>query len=78
MTLIIQCPHCKSDIEIVQVNCGIFRHGMFKNTFQQIPPHSSKEDCDKFVELSQIYGCGKPFSLILRNGNYIAEECEYI
>lgn len=65
------CPHCNIAIFIEQVNCGIFRCGIYKDTMTQVDPHLSKEECDKLVN---IYGCGKPFQI--KNGKLI--KCEYI
>lgn len=31
--LIINCPHCDSKILINKINCKIFRHGVYKDTF---------------------------------------------
>jgi hypothetical protein len=82
---IIQCPHCQQYIVILELNCKIFRHGTYKTTGEQIPPHSPKDICDKLVETDQIYGCGKPFRIvILENENneeknqWLIEKCEYI
>ena len=58
---IIECPNCGITIEVLEINCKIFRCGVIKTTMEQIPPHSSKEDCDKFVMDDLIYGCSKPF-----------------
>ena len=65
-SLILECPHCDEFIEIPinQINCAIFRHGVFKDTFIQMCPHESKENCDKFIDGNLIYGCGNPFRLI--------------
>ena len=41
--LIVNCPHCNEFIIIEEINCKIFRHGVFKNTRIQIDPHSSKK-----------------------------------
>jgi len=76
--LYVSCPHCGGPCEIIEVACGIFRHGVFKNTMIHIPPHSPKEVCEALVQQGQIYGCGKPFRLELRNAEYIAVECDYI
>jgi hypothetical protein len=46
---IIQCPHCNEYIIIQELNCCIFRHGIFKETGQQINPHSNKYLCDYYV-----------------------------
>lgn len=79
---------------IEQVNCGIFRHGVDNKTNVQIPPHLDKVSCDKLFAEGRLYGCGKPFKLVLNpefdptithvgpkdkeNPKYIAEVCEYI
>lgn len=73
--MIITCPHCRDPVWIDQLNCRIFRHGVFKHNYEQIPPHSPKTDCDRFVELNLIYGCGKPFCIDL-NGQVVT--CDYI
>jgi hypothetical protein len=57
----ITCPNCNVTIEVLEINCRIFRCGVIKATGEQIPPHSSKEDCEKYVKEDLIYGCGKPF-----------------
>ena len=69
------CPWCERLTIILSVNCGIFRHGVFKKNMVQIPPHSPKNVCDKLVSESKIYGCGKPFQ-IGKDG--IASKCGYI
>lgn len=69
-----ECPWCGTSIEIEQINCGIFRCGILKSNNEQIPPHLSKEECEKFVEEDLIYGCGKPFRYI--EGNL--EKCDYL
>jgi hypothetical protein len=79
MSWVIECPHCKYYVEIIEINCAIFRHGTFKNTGQQINPHSSKSDCDRFVETNIIYGCGKPFRVVKNNEGILeAHICDYI
>ena len=62
--MIIECPSCKQMIEVVEINCQIFRCGIYKANYQQIDPHLPKLDCDQLVENSLIFGCGKPFRLI--------------
>ena len=39
--LIFKCPHCNEDIEVLrnEINCHIFRHGIFKADYQQMNPH---------------------------------------
>lgn len=72
--MFVTCPHCEDYIEILEINCAIFRHGQFKDTNIQLPPHSPKELCDRVKDLSLIYGCGKPFKIV--DGK--AEVCDYI
>ena len=68
--IIVECPHCHLCVEIVEINCAIFRHGIFMETGEQIDPHLPKELCDKYVAENRIYGCGKPFR-ICKNTNTI-------
>ena len=75
---ILICPHCKEYIIIEKINCGIFRHGIFKNNGQQIDAHSSKNDCNKYIENNLIYGCGKPFRITIDNNIFKREICDYI
>ena len=77
--IIVQCPHCGGDVIIEQLNCKIFRHGIFKKDGKQINPHASKEDCDKWLEKELIFGCGKPFRVVAQEEKtYKAEICDYI
>lgn len=75
---ILECPHCKEYIIIEKINCSIFRHGVLKSTGQQIDPHSAKELCKYFIKNNLIYGCGNPFKIILKNGEFETEICGYI
>ena len=75
---IVVCPHCNCEIIIEEVNCQIFRHGAYKTTCEQLPPHASKDECDKASANDEIYGCGKPFRIDLVEGKWIATVCEYI
>ena len=72
---IYQCPYsdCNIAIEIIEINCAIFRCGIYKNG-QQIEPHLPKEECDKLKRDNKIWGCGRPFKLV----NGILVRCEYI
>ena len=79
MEKIITCPNCNSYLSITQLNCGIFRHGIYKKTNEQIDPHLSEENCKKLIESNQIYGCSKPFQIIVQdNGDWIVQKCDYI
>jgi hypothetical protein len=66
------------EVEKGQINCGIFRHGYFKLTNKQIPPHSTEEECLKYVSNEEIYGCGKPFKIELINNKINISICDYI
>uniref|UniRef100_A0A6C0H4Y3 Uncharacterized protein n=1 Tax=viral metagenome TaxID=1070528 RepID=A0A6C0H4Y3_9ZZZZ len=72
--VIVQCPHCFDYIEIIEIKCGIFRHGIHKKLGLQIPPHSNKIFCDYLYNNNLIYGCGKPF--IIHSNK--TEICDYI
>ena len=75
---IVQCPHCQEYIEILEINCAIFRHAIFKVSGLQIDPHSSKELCEQYIKDDLILGCGKPFRIIIKDNLFLVEICEYI
>jgi hypothetical protein len=75
---ILICPHCKEFIIIQKINCGIFRHGIFKKNGKQIDPHMSKDQCEYYIKNNSIYGCGKPFKIINNNKKLETEICDYI
>jgi len=62
--MIVRCPTCGRYIEILQLNCAIFRCGIFKDSYKQLPPHSSQEECEQAIKNGLIFGCGKPFEVI--------------
>lgn len=68
------CPHCGISIFILQLNCRIFRCGVYKSNGMQIPPHLPKVKCDDLVRKDAIWGCGKPFKYI--NGRLV--KCGYV
>ena len=76
--LIVNCPKCNDPIIIEQINCSIFRHAIYKNTYQQINSHSTKEKIDNLIISGLVYGCGTPFKIILHDGKYDAIICDYI
>ena len=57
------CPQCGLMIEVKydQLNCKIFRCGVYKKDGKQIDPHSKKEVCDQIFKDNLIWGCGKPY-----------------
>ncbi len=73
---VIECPHCHDKILInkKELNCKIFRHGVYKDNLKQINPHESKRECDRLFNNNLIYGCGKPFRFDGLNVNI----CGYI
>lgn len=72
--LIVTCPHCGEYVEIIELNCRIFRHGVYKKNMTQINPHMPQPECEALVKADEIYGCGKPF----RINAITAEICDYI
>jgi hypothetical protein len=78
--IIITCPHCSNIIIIYKkdINCAIFRHGVFISSLEQIDPHTSKILCEKYIREKKIYGCGKPFIIKKNDINYYTEICAYI
>jgi hypothetical protein len=80
MDLEFVCPHCKEFLIVntSEINCGIFRHGVFKETNQQINPHETKANCDMYVEKNIVYGCAGPFAITKKNGQYEISICDYI
>ena len=71
---IVQCPNCGIFIEVLELNCKIFRCGVYKDSYIQIPPHLPEPDCIRLVQEDLIYGCGRPFQII----NNIPYPCSYI
>jgi hypothetical protein len=67
--LVIECPHCKENVLISRLNCRIFRHGVLKKNGKQIDPHSCKDLCDFYVKKELIFGCGKPFQVIVNDNS---------
>jgi hypothetical protein len=73
------CPNCELEI-IVHKNelfCQIFRHGVFKNTYEQVDPHLCKEACDRLVKEEKVLGCCRPFEIIKKNKVMFAVKCDY-
>ena len=76
----INCPHCSNIIIIYKkdINCAIFRHGVFITSLEQMNPHTSQILCEEYIREKIIYGCGRPFILKKNDTNYYAEICGYI
>jgi hypothetical protein len=78
MESVVICPHCFVPILIEKLNCGIFRHGVIKKTGKQMEPHLIKSVCDELKVQDLIYGCGKPFQIVIQEGQFVVSICEYI
>jgi hypothetical protein len=77
--IVVECPHCNAPVLVEKLNCRIFRHGTLKTNNQQINPHASKDECDNLLINNMIYGCSKPFQIIVNeNKEFVAIICEYI
>jgi hypothetical protein len=72
--LYIECPHCQYIILIEDINCRIFRHAVYKDTFEPVNPHASEEECKRLLSSDAVIGCCKPFKL---NEQNIPEICNY-
>lgn len=77
---IVKCPHCGDLVIVQELNCKIFRHGIYRKTGEQMDPHSRKEICDRFFAEEKIWGCGKPFRVLFKEteGVFVAEMCDYL
>ncbi len=79
--MFITCPKCGIMIEVIELNCRIFRCGVYKSSGEQLPPHHPMEECLKVVSEDLIYGCGSPFRVRkepAEDGSLIVEICDYI
>jgi hypothetical protein len=76
-----ECPHCQTPVVLYrsEINCRIYRHGVFKSTLMQIDPHATEEQCRRYIEQNLIYGCGKPFRIeFIDDATIILCICDYI
>ena len=74
------CPNCLNDIIVhkTELNCRIFRHGIYKDSYKQMDPHTPKSLCDELVMKNAVIGCAKPFEIINDiKGDLIAIICDY-
>ncbi len=80
MELEFNCPYCKGKIIIndCDINCGIFRHAVFKSNLEPINPHASKEECQRLLNENLILGCAGPFQIKKENDKYLIEKCDYL
>ena len=71
---VIKCPHCDDYIEIIEINCTLFRHAYYLD-YRQVNPHASKVELEELIALKDIFGCGKPFTF---DGLNPPQVCDYI
>ncbi len=73
------CPHCGDYVQVAvsDTNCCIFRHGVHKRGLAPVNPHMSKDQCEELVTQDLVYGCCKPFRLVLSDPIHV-EACDYI
>lgn len=64
--LYLECPRCNISIEVLmcQLNCRIFRCGVYKHNMEQINPHAPLSVCEELVKQDLIYGCGQAFKIL--------------
>lgn len=79
-SIVFPCVHCDGMIQVFknEFNCCIFRHAIFKDTREQINPHTPKEICDKLIEENKVEGCAKPFRIVIEGAKIYVEKCDYI
>jgi len=77
---VLTCPHCQGTIIVHpgELNCRIFRHGVYRINGQPMSPHAPRAECERLVEQNLILGCGKPFRVEQREGVETAIECDYL
>jgi hypothetical protein len=78
--LVFPCPHCLELVLVMkkELNCQIFRHGFYKDTFTQVSPHLPKKLCEYLTREDKVYGCSKPFQVLYNNNEYKVQICDYI
>ena len=74
------CPNCQelTIVYKIDINCGIFRHGVYRGSYYNINPHLSKKICEYLTRNELVYGCSKPFQILGEPGNYKVNKCDYI
>jgi hypothetical protein len=79
---IFECPYADCNMLFIidkkDINCGIFRCGYYKNNYQQLHPHTTKDKRDILIQHDLIIGCGQPFMIQKENNIYKLVECGYI
>ena len=75
---VFDCPYCGTStiVHKREVNCIIFRCGVYKSTGQQINPHMPKVQCDQLVSTDAVYGCARPYRVLV--SQKLVQKCDYI
>lgn len=75
--IIFECPHCSEYIQVYRNEffCKVFRHGVFKSNYQQINPHLSQEECDKYLQEGTIFGCSYQFKFTRQDDKLTVDKC---
>lgn len=61
----VTCPHCACQVEISDINCGVFRHAVYKTSPpQEVHPHAPQHECERLVRENLVHGCAKPFRVV--------------
>ena len=77
---VFNCPQCNDEIIVYknELFCRIFRHAIYKDTYEQVNPHLPFEECQKLINADKVYGCCKPFQIILKDSKLYVVKCDYI
>ena len=81
-TLFFICPHENCQFQILvyknEINCGIFRNAVYKDSNLPVNPHASKLECETLVQLNLVVGCCHPFQILRHNNTYSVQVCDYV
>lgn len=78
--LLFSCPHCLELVMVAkkELNCCIFRHAIYKNSYDQVNAHLDKRVCEYLTRENLVFGCSKPFKIVYDGLNYEVIKCDYI
>ena len=67
--MLYSCPYCHEMIYIEEcdMNCRLFCHALYKNSYQQVNPHISIDEINNLINNNLIIGCGKTFTININN-----------
>ncbi len=72
------CPWCGLFVFVFkrEFNCTIFRHGILRETSEQLNPHASRQVCEELVRAGKLIGCGGPFQVVPKDDDYELVVCK--